>query len=104
MEKNGTKQDMACLSVFVLTIALILTSIFLGAYFWIPLWYGWFSLVIGIVFTWLAGLFAYHACLSIAQQNLMPDVIPMLPCSENSKIPLKPCQSVMASGNVLNLL
>lgn len=61
--------SLAYLSVIAFIIVSIAVSGLVGAYFWIPAWYGWVSLVIGIVLTLLVAIFAYHGYLFVTLQG-----------------------------------
>ena len=69
MRKDILIKDIACLSA----IGFISVSITLGGvvagYFWMPSWYGWVSLLIGIALTCLVALFAYHVCLLMVKPD-----------------------------------
>lgn len=64
-----TKRIVLYLSTITFIVISIAVGGFTGAYFWIPSWYGWGFLIIGIVFTYLATFSTYRVYLLITQRE-----------------------------------
>ena len=60
---------MKFLTLMAVVILTVVGSTFVGAYFWIPAWYGWVSLAVGIISTFLLCYLAYQSYLFITFQG-----------------------------------
>ncbi len=47
----------------------VVVGALVGAYFWLPLWYGWLSLISGLIGVVAMGFLAYHGYLFITFQG-----------------------------------
>lgn len=64
--EDNMRKDIVCLSVIAFIAVLIALSVIVAGCFWIPSWYGWLSLVIGIVLTCLTVLFIHSVYVLIS--------------------------------------
>lgn len=60
---------MAFLITMATVVVAVVGSTFVGAYFWIPAWYGWASLIIGILASAILIYLAYQGYLFFTFQG-----------------------------------